>query len=204
MPASAGVAPAVVADLERLEREGGRRPRARRRGHRMPSPGATNGHATTATIATRISGRSQRSTGGSGTTRYAVRRPAGAEAARLEGERPLADVDERAEQDRPDERDEGPHAPAERAADLQAAGLLRLEDRRRALLEPRHHLDGREDHPGEAVAHAAGDERLEQVVRQRRLEERDRGDERDQHPSGGDEAEGESRPARARAGRAGR
>ena len=106
----------------------------------------------------------------------AIRRPARprAEPARLERERPLTDVDERSQQDRPDERDERPDPADERPLQRQTARLLCLEDRAGPGLHPRDHLDGGQDDERDPVAGASRDQRLERVVRERREQERDR------------------------------
>ena len=77
----------------------------------------------------------------------------------------------------------------ERALQRQAARLLRLEDRPGAGLHPRDHLDGGQDDERDPVARAAGDERLEQVVGERREQEGDRGEERDEDAAGRDQPE---------------
>ena len=81
---------------------------------------------------------------------------------------------------------------AERTLDRQAAGLLGLEDRAGPVLHPGHHLDGRQDDERDAVARAPRDQRLEHVVGQRREQERDRGEEGDEHAPGRDESEGQA------------
>ena len=94
------------------------------------------------------------------------------EPARLQGEGPLADVDQRAEQHRPDERHERAQPADERSLDPEAARLLGLEDRSGPRLHPRHHLDRRQDDERDPMAGAAGDHRLEEVVGEGREEER--------------------------------
>ena len=71
----------------------------------------------------------------------------------------------------------------------QPARLLGLEDRPGPSLHPRHELDGGEDHERQAMADAAGDERLEQVVGEGREQEQDRREERDEDPARRDESE---------------
>ena len=116
------------------------------------------------------------------------------EAAGLEGEGPLADVDERAEDDRPDERHKRSQPSDDRARDRQAACLLGLQDGTRSRLHAGHHLDDREDHERQSMADPTSDQRLEDVVGQGREEEEDGGQEDDQETTGRDDPEGDALP----------
>ena len=135
-----------------------------------------------------------------------IRRPLGPrpEAAGFKSEGALADVDERAQDDRPDERYQRSDACQDRARDGQATCLLRFEDGTGPCLHARHHLDDREDHEGQSMADPAGDEGFEDVVGQRREQEQHGGQEDDQQTAGRDDPEGESFARSAPPARAGR
>ena len=187
-PVEAVLAPSRIADAESFDLERGRR---RRRRHR-PSPSRRMTPSANSTTTTAAGQDEQpqpsidRRVG-----HHAVGGPSGSrpEPARLEREGPLADVDERSEQDR--------GRRAARACAAVRRTSLRSTAREPAAprgstparaLHPRHHLDRRQDDERDPMAGAARDERLEQVVGQRREQEGDRGQERDEDATGRDRA----------------
>ncbi len=147
----AGLPAAGIADADGVELEPGRL------GHR-PSPSTTA--ATTAAAARTIPARSQRSAGGSATLRYDVRsgrvpKPR-ASRANVRSRTSMSEPKD----DRADERHQRSHPREDRARDRQATRLLGLQDGTRSSLHARHHLDDRQDHEGQSMADATGDEGL--------------------------------------------
>src|SRR4051794_20397532 len=92
---------------------------------------------------------------------------------RLERERALADVDQRTDDHRPEQRHHRPDTGRGRAGGRKTAGLLGLEDPARLVEHPWDRLDRREHDEGELGIRPSLDEGLHQVVRAGGHDERD-------------------------------
>jgi hypothetical protein len=174
------LAPADIANAQPFDGQA----RAR---HRPKTP--VKKMTTTPRVARTMPQRSQRSEGGSGTTRYAVRSgrapKARASSAKVRSRTSMSEP----RMIGPIKWHECSHARTERAGHGQSACLLRVENCARPRLKTRHELDGGEDHECEAVAHTACDQRLQQVVRQGREQEEHGAQEDDGQTAGRHDAE---------------